>query len=136
MELKTFLYLMVLFLRRSTDFGPHLTCLRQQYLSYFVNPVVLARHLLLRVREAPADKKAVLESFLKYERSLPRLAAHACRGTVVKTASLGREMTCFRVALSARLLNLYCRLARSLFCRRRSDLQAASPAPNASRNNS
>ncbi len=123
MELKTFLYLLVLFLRRSTDFGPHLTCLRQQYLNYFVNAVVLARQLLLRVHEAPADKRAVLERFLKYERSLPRLAAHACRS---KTASLGRELTCFRVALSVRLFNVYCRLVRGLFCRRRSDAQAAS----------
>ncbi|HKQ53628.1 MAG TPA: glycosyltransferase, partial [Pyrinomonadaceae bacterium] len=106
-ELKTFLYLLVLFLRRSTDFGPHLTCLREQYLNYFVNPVVLARQLLLRVRQAPADKRAVLERFLKYERSLPRLAAHACAGAVSKTAALGRELTCFRVALSVRLFNLY-----------------------------
>ncbi|HYG81375.1 MAG TPA: glycosyltransferase [Pyrinomonadaceae bacterium] len=133
MELKTFLYLLLLFLRRSTDFGTPLKCLREQYRSYFVNPVVLARQLLLRVREAPADKKAVLERFLKYERSLPRLAAHACRS---KTASLGRELTCFRVALSMRLLSVYCRLARGLFCRRRSDVQAATPAPNASRGNS
>jgi glycosyltransferase involved in cell wall biosynthesis len=136
MELKTFLYLMLLFLRRSTDFDPHLTCLRQQHLSYFVNAVTLARHLLLRVREAPADKRAVLERFVRYERSLPSLAAHACRGAVSQTASLGRELTCFRVALSVRLFSAYCRLARRLFCSYRSDAQAAALAPDASRSNS
>lgn len=134
-ELKTFLYLLVLFLRRSTDFGSYLTCLRQQYRGYFVRPVVLARHLRLRVGSAHEEKRAILERFLRCEHSLPSMVAPACRGAVLKTASLGRELTCFRVALSLRLLTAYCRLARPLFCRRRAGAQAAMPAPSATRSN-
>jgi glycosyltransferase involved in cell wall biosynthesis len=119
MELKTFAYLVVLFLRRSTNFGAHLTVLRQQYRDYFVGVVVLAKALRLRVKSASQDKRATLKRFEKFEHSLPALAVQAGKCRVFKKATLGRVLTCFRVALSVRLFNIYCRRARSLFQRQR-----------------
>jgi glycosyltransferase involved in cell wall biosynthesis len=120
-ELKTFIYLLVLFLRRSRKFGAYLTCLQQQYRNYFVGIVVLAHALQLRVKDAPEDKRAILERFIKFEQSLPVLAVQASKCRMLKKATLGRELSCFRVALSVRLINIYCRWARPLFQQQRSN---------------
>jgi glycosyltransferase involved in cell wall biosynthesis len=136
MELKTFAYLLVMFLRLATHFGAYLTCLRQQYESYFVGVVVLAQVLRVRVKSAPEDKRAILERFSNFERSLLSLARQAVKCRILKRATLGRELTCFRVALSVRLFNIYCRLARRLFYRRRTDSMTTVQTSPAARINS
>ncbi len=131
MELKTFIYLFVLFLRLSTNFGAYLACLRQQYRDYFVGFIVLAQVLRLRVKNISEDKRVMLERFLKFEQSLPALAIQVGKFRVLKKATLGRELTCFRVAFSVRLFDIYCRLARHLFQRRRSDALLTTPSTSA-----
>ena len=125
--MKLIAYLLFLFLRLATDFRAYMRPVRRYYFLYLVGTTILAKTLRLRVKDASAGKKALLERVMRFESSLPALVVAACRYEFSRRATLGRELMCLRVALCFRLFNAYCRRMRRLFYRRCVRMSATSP---------
>lgn len=120
-------YLLFLFLRLATDFRDYITPVRQYYFLYLVRTSVLAKTLRLRVKDADAVKKALLERVAGFESSLSALAHAACKYQFSQRTTFGRQLMCLRVAVCLRLFNAYCRRMRRLFYLRSLKTSATSP---------
>jgi glycosyltransferase involved in cell wall biosynthesis len=91
----------------------NLSHLYQTYRALPVRISFIAGLLSLRLKDAPAKKRAVLKRFVAFEYSLAAVTRQALKYLVTRRSSLGLELTCLRAALGMRLFQSYFRQARS-----------------------
>ena len=86
------------------------------YHTYRTLPVrisFMAGVLSLRLKDAPAKKRAVLKRLVRFEYSLPALTQQALKYLLTRRSSLGFELTSLRAALAMRLFKSYFRQDRN-----------------------
>lgn len=103
--------------------------LRYIYFHFFMNIILRAKVLRLRIADLPPEKRQVLDRFCSFETSLPALIVQAIKYKQLRRPTLGHELYCLRGAIGYRLFNLYYRLRRPRLLRQRlAAPEAAHPA--------
>jgi SAM-dependent methyltransferase/glycosyltransferase involved in cell wall biosynthesis len=98
--------------RRRTDSSQYLPGLYSTYRALPVRISFIAGVLRLRLKDAAAEKRAVLKRLERFEYSLPTLFRQALKYKMTGRSTLGVELICLRSTIGVRLLKTYHRLNR------------------------
>ncbi len=89
------------------DEGASLLYLRYIYVHFLTKIILMAQVLRLRIKDAPIEKKAILEEFASFETSPAGLVRQAIKYRLYRRPTLGIEVYCLRGAIGSRFFDLY-----------------------------
>jgi glycosyltransferase involved in cell wall biosynthesis len=112
-EIERLAYTWSLLVRGKNNSIQNLSYLHHTYRTIPVRISFIAAVLSLRLKDAPAKKRAVLKRLAKFESSLAVLAGQALKYLLTRRPSLGIELTSLRTVLGMRLFKSYFRQDRS-----------------------
>ena len=106
-EFKGLAYTWSLLARGENDPSQNLSHLCNTYRALPVRISFIAAVLSLRLKDAPAKKRAVLKKFARFEYSLAALTRQALKYLLTRRPTFGIELISLRVTLSMRLFKSY-----------------------------